>query len=100
WNRGEARVMFASYAMGGRGVGMHDTSVGGVRPRLAIHLGLPYDGFTLMQALGRPWRKRTTSDVISAFLLSDSDPEVKLVATKIGPRLASLRAAVSGMSYD
>src|SRR6185312_10095855 len=70
WNRGDARVMFASYAMGGRGVGMHDTSVGGVRPRLAIHLGLPYDGFTLMQALGRPWRKRTTSDVISAFLLS------------------------------
>lgn len=100
WNRGEKPVMFASYATGGRGVNSHDTSAGGVRPRIAFHLGLPWDSFTLQQAIGRIWRKRTTSDAHSVFLISDAAPDVRLVAQKIGPRLAALRAAVSGMDFD
>jgi broad specificity phosphatase PhoE len=94
---GAKKHIYATYAAGGIGVSMHDTSVGGTAPRAVIHIGLPWSGVMFDQALGRPWRFGTTSDVHAIFLTSNARPEMELLLGKIGPRLASLRAVVSGV---
>ena len=100
--KGEVPMLYTSYAGGGIGVDMHDADFpdlgvqGGNRPRLAVYLGPPYSGVLLEQAMGRPWRFGTKSDVHAVFLATDADPDIKLLQTKVGPRMKSLRAAVLG----
>ena len=91
----EKRHIFATYGAGGVGVSLHDTN--GKYPRVAIYLGPPYSGVMLDQAIGRPWRYGTKSNVQAYFLLSNARDEVDLVIKKVGPRLESLRALVSGI---
>ena len=98
FNKGEKPVIASTYAAGGRGVDMNDTS--GVRPRLAIYLGPPWSGVMFDQAMGRFWRFGTKSDVFAVFLTSDSKAEFDLVHGKVVPRLASLRALVKGVHDD
>lgn len=100
--KGEVPMLYASYAGGGIGVDMHDADYpelnvkGGERPIVAIYLGPPYSGVLLEQAMGRPWRFGVKSDVHAVFLATDSEPDIRLMQTKIGPRMKALRAAVLG----
>jgi hypothetical protein len=100
--RGEAPMLYASYAGGGIGVDMHDADFpelgikGGDKPIVAIYLGPPYSGVLLEQAMGRPWRFGVKSDVHAVFLATDSEPDIRLMQTKVGPRMKALRAAVLG----
>lgn len=98
FRNGEKTHMYASYAAGGIGVGMHDTA--GDAPRAPIYIGLPWSGVMFDQATGRPWRYGTRSDVAAYFLTSDLQHEVNLVIDKIAPRLESLKALVSGVKED
>ena len=91
----EKKHIYATYGAGGRGVSLHDTN--GKHPRIAIYLGPPYSGVMLDQAIGRPWRFGTKSNVQAYFMLSNARDEVDLVIKKVAPRLESLRALVSGI---
>jgi broad specificity phosphatase PhoE len=93
--RGEKQHIYTTYASGGIGVSLHDKQ--GDAPRAVIHIGLPWSGVMFDQSVGRFWRFGTKSNVHSIFLTSDAAPEVSLVTQKLGPRLASLRAGVSGI---
>ena len=93
---GRKKHLFATYGAGGVGVSLHDLE--GDSPRLAIYLGLPWSGVMFDQAIGRPWRFGTKSDVHGIFLASDAPSEMQLLVGKIGPRLTSLRAGVSGIA--
>ena len=46
--------------------------------------------------MGRPWRFGVKSNVFSVFLATDSEPDINLMATKIGPRMRAVRASVLG----
>jgi hypothetical protein len=100
--KGEISMLYSSYAGGGIGVDMHDADYpelnvkGGDRPIVAIYLGPPYSGVLLEQAMGRPWRFGVKSDVHAVFLATDSEPDIRLMQTKVGPRMKALRAAVLG----
>lgn len=100
--KGETPMLYASYAGGGIGVDMHDADFpelgikGGDKPIVAIYLGPPYSGVLLEQAMGRPWRFGVKSDVHAVFLATDSEPDIRLMQTKVGPRMKALRAAVLG----
>jgi hypothetical protein len=100
--KGEVPMMYTSYAGGGIGVDMHDADYpelnvkGGSKPIVAIYLGPPYSGVLLEQAMGRPWRFGVKSDVHAVFLATDSEPDIRLMQTKVGPRMKALRAAVLG----
>lgn len=91
---GSTRGLYTTYAAGGIGVSLHDED--GDKPRFAIYLGPPYSGVLLEQALGRPWRFGVKSNVIAVMLATDSEPDVQLMATKVGPRMKALRATVLG----
>ena len=95
---GQKQAIYTTYAAGGIGVGFHDKI--GNRPRMGIFLGLPWSGIMFEQSLGRPWRYGTKSDVANLFLTSDSLPEMKLLATKILPRMRALNAAVYGEAVE
>lgn len=99
---GEAPMIFTTYAAGGVGVSLHDADFpelgvkGGERPRVAIYLGPPYSGVLLEQAMGRFWRFGVKSDTHAVFLATDSEPDVRLMQQKVGPRMRALRASVLG----
>jgi hypothetical protein len=95
---GVKRALYATYAAGGIGVGFHDKL--GARPRMGIFLGLPWSGIMFEQSLGRTWRYGTKSNVVNLFLASDTLPEIKLLATKILPRMRALNAAVHGEAIE
>jgi hypothetical protein len=87
-------IMYTTYAAGGIGHSFHDEQ--GTKPRLSVYLGPPYSGVLLDQALGRTWRFGVNSDARAVFLATDSAPDIRLMATKIGPRMRALRASVQG----
>lgn len=91
---GKNPMLYTTYAAGGVGVSLHDKV--GDKPTAAVFLGPPYSGVLLEQAMGRLWRFGTKSNVHSVFLASDSEPDIRLFATKIGPRMRALRASVLG----
>lgn len=89
--------LYATYAAGGVGVSLHDKA--GDKPRAVVYLGPPWSGISFDQALGRPWRYGTKSNVRAYFLFSDSQAEMDLVTNKVAPRMESLRAMVSGVDF-
>lgn len=97
FNDGVKKHLYATYGAGGVGVSMHDTQ--GEAPRAVIYLGPPWSGITFDQALGRPWRYGTKSNVRAYFLFSDAQAEMDLVMKKVAPRMQSLRAMVSGVDF-
>ena len=99
---GERPMIYSTYAAGGIGVSLHDADYpdrgvkGGDKPRVAIYLGPPYSGVLLEQAMGRFWRFGVKSDTHAVFLATDSEPDIRLMQQKVGPRMRSLRASVLG----
>ncbi len=96
--QGKKRAVYATYAAGGVGVSFHDRV--GDRPRMGLFLGLPWSGIMFEQSLGRTWRYGTKSDVANVFFSSDALPEMKVLATKILPRMRALNAAVYGEEME
>jgi len=95
FNRGGKKHLIATYGAGGVGVSLHDLS--GEAPRAVIYLGPPWSGVMFDQAIGRPWRFGTKSNVNAYFLTSNAQPEMKLIFQKVLPRFESLKASVSGI---
>lgn len=99
---GETPMLYSTFAAGGIGVSLHDADFpergikGGDKPRIAIYLGPPYSGVLLEQAMGRFWRFGVKSDTHAVFLATDSEPDVRLMQQKVGPRMRALRASVLG----
>jgi hypothetical protein len=106
---GKTDMLYSTYAAGGIGIDLHDADFpdeldkdgkqgikGGDKPRVAIFLGPPYSGVLLEQAMGRTWRNGVLSNSHAVFLATDSEPDIRLMQTKIGPRMRALRAAVLG----
>ena len=99
--KGDIPMLYASYATL-LGVDLHDGDYpefnvkGGDKPIVAIYLGPPYSGVSFEQVLGRPWRFGVKSDVHAVILATDSEPDIRLMQTKVGPRMKALRAAVLG----
>jgi len=97
FNDDDKKHLYATYGAGGVGVSLHDKA--GDKPRAVIYLGPPWSGIAFDQALGRPWRYGTKSNVRAYFLFSDSQAEMDLVTNKVAPRMESLRAMVSGVDF-
>lgn len=95
FNEDSKKHIYVSYAAGGIGVSLHDTV--GNKPRAVIYLGPPYSGVMFDQAIGRPWRYGTKSNVHAIFMTSNARPEIHLILEKVAPRMSSLRALVSGV---
>jgi len=91
---GTKKGVYTTYAAGGVGASFHDRA--GDRPRMDIHLGLPWSGIMFEQSTGRTWRYGTKSNVAKIFLTSDALPEIKVLTTKILPRMRALNAVVRG----
>ena len=98
FNRGDKKHIVATYAAGGLGISMHDTT--GDAPRAAIYLGPPWSGVMFDQAIGRPWRFGTKSNVNAYILTSNAGPEMNLLFRKVLPRFESLKASISGVHKD
>ena len=96
--RGQKKGLYATYAAGGVGVSFHDRI--GDRPRMGIFLGPPWSGIMFEQSLGRTWRYGVRSDVANIFLTSNALPEMKVLATKVLPRMRALNAAVYGLEHE
>lgn len=94
----QKKHLFATYGAGGVGVSLHDKM--GDYPRAVIYLGPPWSGVTFDQALGRPWRYGTKSNVRAYFLFSNAAAEMDIVTNKVAPRMESLRASVSGIDFE
>jgi len=92
--KGEKKILYTSYAAGGIGINLQDKD--GDKPRLSIFLGPPYSGILLEQSLARTWRLGVKSNARAVFLATDSEPDIRLMSTKIGPRMRALSAAVLG----
>jgi hypothetical protein len=92
--KGKKKVLYTSYAAGGIGINLQDKD--GDKPRISIFLGPPYSGILLEQSLARTWRLGVKSNARAVFLATDSEPDIRLMATKIGPRMRALSAAVLG----
>ena len=95
FNEGDKKHIYATYGAGGVGVSLHDTV--GNAPRAVVYLGPPWSGISFDQALGRPWRYGTRSNVRAYFLFSNAQAEMDIVQNKVAPRMESLRALVSGV---
>jgi hypothetical protein len=100
--RGNLPLVYMSMKAGAIGTDWHDADYpelgikGGDKPRLMIVLGPPYSGVLLEQLMGRPWRYGVKSNVHMVFLGTDAEPDIRLMQTKIGPRMRALRASVHG----
>lgn len=95
FNSGAKKHLIATYGAGGVGVSLHDLS--GDAPRAVIYLGPPWSGVMFDQAIGRPWRFGTKSNVQAYFLTSNAQPEMRLIFGKVMPRFESLKASISGI---
>ena len=95
---GEKDALYMTYSAGAVGANAQDKV--GDRPRAAVFIDLPWSGIMFEQGTGRPWRYGTRSNVSMFMLTSDALPEMKVLATKILPRMRSLRAAVYGEKVE
>lgn len=95
---GDKDAIYMTYGAGAVGANAQDKV--GDRPRAAIFVDLPWGGMMFEQGTGRPWRYGSKSNVSMFFLTSDALPEMKLLATKILPRMRSLKAAVYGEKME
>lgn len=95
---GEKDAIYMTYGAGAVGANAQDKV--GDRPRAAVFIDLPWGGMMFEQGTGRPWRYGSKSNVAMFFLTSDALPEMKLLATKILPRMRSLKAAVYGEKIE
>jgi ddrB-like ParB superfamily domain/P-loop containing NTP hydrolase pore-1 len=95
---GDKDAIYMTYGAGAVGANAQDKV--GDRPRAAIFVDLPWGGMMFEQGTGRPWRYGSKSNVSMFFLTSDALPEMKLLATKILPRMRSLKAAVYGEKIE
>jgi len=95
---GDKDALYMTYAAGGVGANPQDKV--GDKPRMGIFLGLPWSGIMFEQSTGRPWRYGTMSNVANVFITSDTLPEMKVLATKILPRMRALKAAVYGEKME
>jgi len=95
---GDKDALYMTYAAGGVGANPQDKV--GDRPRMGIFMGLPWSGIMFEQGTARPWRYGTKSNVANVFLTSDTLPEMKVLATKILPRMRALKAAVYGEKME
>lgn len=95
---GDKDALYMTYGAGAVGANAQDKV--GDRPRAAIFIDLPWGGMMFEQGTGRPWRFGSKSNVSMFFLTSDALPEMKLLATKILPRMRSLKAAVYGEKIE
>lgn len=94
FDKGDKPMAYTTYAAGGIGGSWHD--VDGDKPRLSLFLGPPYSGVLLEQSLGRTWRFGVKSNARAVFLATDSEPDIRLMATKVGPRMRAVNATVLG----
>lgn len=95
---GNKDAIYMTYAAGGIGASAHDKV--GDKPRMGIFSGLPWSGIMFEQGTSRTWRYGTKSGAINVFFTSDALPEMKVLATKILPRMRSLNAAVRGEKME
>jgi hypothetical protein len=95
---GEKDAMYMSYAAGALGTNAQDKV--GDKPRMGIFLEPPWAGIMLEQGTRRTWRFGTKSGVANIFITTDALPEMKLLATKVLPRMRSLKAAVYGETME
>jgi hypothetical protein len=95
---GEKDAIYMTYGAGAVGANAQDKV--GDRPRAAVFVDLPWGGMMFEQGTGRPWRYGSKSNVAMFFLTSDALPEMKLLSTKILPRMRSLKAAVYGEKVE
>jgi hypothetical protein len=95
---GEKDALYATYAAGGVGASAHDLV--GDRPRLGLFISLPWSSRMLEQASSRTDRYGRQSEVANLFLTTDALPEMKLMATKVLPRMAALKAAIFGVKNE
>lgn len=95
---GDKDALYMTYGAGAVGANAQDKV--GTDPRAAVFIDLPWGGMMFEQGTGRPWRYGSKSNVAMFFLTSDALPEMKLLATKILPRMRSLKAAVYGEKIE
>ena len=95
---GDKDALYMTYGAGAVGANAQDKV--GTAPRAAVFIDLPWGGMMFEQGTGRPWRYGSKSNVAMFFLTSDALPEMKLLATKILPRMRSLKAAVYGEKIE
>ena len=72
----------------------------GDKPRFGVFIDMPWGGKMLEQGTNRTWRYGSKSGVVNVFLTSDALPEMKLLATKVLPRMRALKAAVFGEKME
>lgn len=95
---GEKHALYMTYGAGGVGANAQDKF--GDQPRLGIYIDMPWGGPMLEQGTNRTYRYGSQSGAANIFLTSDALPEMKLLATKVLPRMRSLKAAVFGEKIE
>lgn len=95
---GKKTVFIATMAKGGTGLSLHDKV--GDKPRSMIGLNLPWKATGVDQVTGRPARYGMQSKTEIDWLFAENIPFERMLATRVGGRMADMGAVVKGVDLE
>jgi N12 class adenine-specific DNA methylase len=94
WRCGAKKVIVATIAKGGTGLSLHDKK--GDHPNTQIVINLPWTATQVKQVAQRPARYGLQSKAEILWLFADNIPFDRMLAARVGGRMADLGASVYG----
>ncbi len=94
WRRGEKKVIVATMAKGGTGLSLHDKV--GDHPTTQIVINLPWTATQVKQVAQRNARYGLQSKAEINWIFADNIPFDRMLAARVGGRMADMGASVYG----
>ena len=98
WKDGKRQVFVGTMAKGGTGLSLHATETG--YPRTQINLNLPWKATGVDQVSGRLARYGMQSPATIEWLFVKDNPVEDKISKRVGDRMASMGATVSGIELS
>ncbi|MDD5225576.1 MAG: DEAD/DEAH box helicase family protein [Candidatus Omnitrophica bacterium] len=95
WKSGKKKVLVATMAKGGTGLSLHDTA--GNRPTAQVNINLPWRATGVAQVSGRVARYGIKSKAFIEWIFTDQIAFDKILADRVGQRMASMGAVIKGI---
>lgn len=94
WRAGTKPVLVATMAKGGTGLSLHDKT--GKHPTTQININLPWSATQVVQVTQRSARYGLKSKAEMQWIFADNIPFDKVLASRVGGRMATMGALVQG----
>lgn len=94
WRAGAKKILVATMAKGGTGLSLHDTT--GTHQTTQININLPWTATNVVQVTQRSARYGLQGQAEIVWTFSDNIPFDKMLAARVGGRMADMGASVHG----